>query len=403
MADEHYDYINGTGVIVPQTSETLDAVRSDWRAVFGQDFSVEPSTPQGRIIELIAASRIFALGACALVANQINIDLASGQFLDSIGLLFGLTRNAATRTRVFVALGGIPGTVIPAGSIAKTADGDAFYLENDAAIGTGGSVNAYFLSSETGPIPAAAGSLAKIVSQVLGWETITNGAAGELGADAESDYDFRIRIKDSRYQGVSLVGDIKSALNAVPNIKSSYIYNNGSNQTVQYDGVSINPHSVLIVVEGGEDHAVAEAIFSKLSGGCGLTAIAGQSVNESVVDGSYGTSYPIIFNRPEAVPVSVEISVRNDGFSGEDIATSVKDAIVNWANWQAEGLDGVSIGDPVSPFGIASVVSRQIPTLYVSNVLIAKQEDTPAAQEIDFTIAEIASFSADDITVNILD
>lgn len=403
MADEYYSYINGTGTIVPQTSEVLEGVRNDWRAVFGEDFSVEPSTPQGRIMELMAATRIFALGACALAANQMNINLASGQFLDSLGTVFGVSRKEAARTRVLVSLGGVPGTVIPAGALAKTQEGDSFYLENDATIGSDGSASAYFLSSETGAVPAPAGSLSKIVSQVLGWETVSNGSAGQMGSAAESDYDFRVRIKDSRYRGTSLVGDIKSALNSVPNIKSSYIYNNGSSQTVQYDGVSIDPHSVLIVVEGGEDQAVAEAVFSKISGGCGMTAISGQSVVESVADGAYGTNYPITFNRPRQVPITVQISVRNDGYSGQDIADAVKEAIVGWSNWQVEGIDGVEIGAPVSPFGIASVVTAQIPALYVSNVLIAKDGGAPAAQEIDFTVAEIAVFSEENITVNILD
>ena len=68
---ELYDYITSEGVIVPKTSDILSEVRSEWLSIF-PSMNLDSSTPQGRIIELIAQLRKEEIGLAALLANQIN-------------------------------------------------------------------------------------------------------------------------------------------------------------------------------------------------------------------------------------------------------------------------------------------------------------------------------------------
>lgn len=41
-----YQYIESTGVIVPDTETLLDEVQQVWRGILGEDMPVDPETPQ---------------------------------------------------------------------------------------------------------------------------------------------------------------------------------------------------------------------------------------------------------------------------------------------------------------------------------------------------------------------
>lgn len=399
---DYYKYNSQQGVIVPDTADVKTDVENEYISNFGASMNTQASSPQGRLIEMETLSRVGVVGFCALIANQINIDYATGEYLDAIGAFYGVARKGATRTRVLATIGGVDGTVIPAGSLAKTTAGDEFYLENAVTIPNSGNTTAYFLSSETGAIPCVVGTLTEIVSQTIGWETVSNPSAAVLGAELESDFEYRKRIKAARYTGVAILDAIRGKLQLVDNVKSSFVYDNGTNSTITYDGISIDPHSLLIVVDGGTNADVAEAIFKSVSAGCGYTAISGQSVTESVVDGSYGVSYNITFNRPDVLDFDVVIDVRANDYTGDDLEGDVKQAVLNWATGGVEGVDGLKIGQNVSPFEIGAAVSDLLPTIYVKGVKICLHGGTPASTELTCTVAEIYSVSLANITVNVV-
>lgn len=400
MADL-YEYNTEQGIIVPDTDEIKTDVENEYMSVFGADLDLSASTPQGRLIELESLARQQAVGLCALVANQINIDYATGQYLDAIGAFYGVSRIGATRTRVLADVAGVYGTIIPAGSIAATDAGDRFYAENDIEIPVGGSTSGYFLAEELGEIPCATHALSEIVTQVIGWESIDNGAAAQIGQNIESDLAFRKRIKNTRYTGNSLIQSIQGALNQVENVKSSFVYDNGTNAAVTYDGITVAAHSILIVVDGGTNNDVAKAILGKKSSGSAYTAISGQSVTVSVPDGAYGVNYPVTFNRPDQLAFDIVIDVVQNTYTGSDLEQAVKDAIESWANGEVAGVDGLKIGQNVSPYEIGAAVSEKIPQIYVKSVKICLHGGTPAATELTCTVGQIYTISESNITVTV--
>lgn len=403
MADEYYNYIKDTGVIVPDTATVKSEIEDDWRTIFGADFDVSEETPQGRIIEMITQGRVFTLGITALMANQINIDYATGSLLDAIGSFYGIPRFGATYTNVLATLTGQPNTTIPAGSLAETDDGDRFALTTDVLLPSSGSNTAYFSSVVSGAIPCPVGSLNKIVNSVLGWETVINDVAGNVGVEQESDFDFRRRIKASRYTGISLVQSIGSAINQVTGVLSSFVMDNGNADPIVYEGITLDAHSILCIIDGGSDHDVADAIFRKKSSGSAYTAIPDQSVVVPIVDGFYQVEYDVTFNRPKSVSIVINISVKRGEYTGEDLQSDVKNAIVNWSIGGVESVDGMKIGNDISPFEIAAAVSEQIPSIFVSNCQIGIKPETGdptlSTDVIPITIAEKGTIDINDITV----
>ena len=399
---DFYKYETTQGIIIPDTADVKTEVENEFYSNFGGDMDLQESTPQGRLVEMETLSRVGVVGICALVANQINLDYATGQFLDAIGAFYGVERKGATHTRVLATLTGVSGTIIQAGAFAKTTVGDLFYLENTTEIPASGSITAYFLSSEYGAIPCATGTLTQIISQTIGWETVSNPASASVGSDMESDFDYKKRIKNARYTGSSLLESIKSNLQLVDNVKSSFVYDNGTGSAITYDGVSIDAHSLLVVVDGGTDSDIAKAIFDKKSAGCGYTAISGQSTTVGAIDGAYGVSYNVIFNRPSVLNIDVSVDVRQNEYTGTDLQGDVKNAVLNWANGGVENVDGLKIGQNVSPFEIASAISEQMPSIYVKRVRVCVHGGSLSTNELTCTIAQVYAVSESNISVNVV-
>ena len=181
MSTPPYEYLSNTGVIVPDTTDILSGVQTEFQTVFGSDLIVTPDTPQGVLITAEALARAEVVNNNAALANQINPNVAGGVFLDAIMALTGVQRTAQTQTLVTnVTLTGIAGTVIPAGSQAQTSVGDVFQSLSTVILSAGGTAIVNFSSVAYGAIPCSvsAAALDQVVSSVLGWETVTNNAIG---------------------------------------------------------------------------------------------------------------------------------------------------------------------------------------------------------------------------------
>lgn len=398
---DDYVYVSDSGIILPDTATIQDQVIADFKNALGQDLDVTPETPQGRLIQLITDYRVNTLGINAYNANQINLRYATGRFLDALGSFFGVTRISASSTRVLADIVGSSGTIIPAGSQAQTNEGNIFYAENNITIGANGNATGYFLSLEKGSIPCSTNSLNTIVNAVLGWETITNSASATIGTEQESDSDFRKRIMNSRISGISLMSAIKGKLENINNVVSSWAYDNYTDSVITYQGIDIDPHSIVVVVDGGDNEDIAKALYEVKTGGTGYTAINNQSETITVRDEAYGTQYNVTFNRPEDINFAIKISVKNINYSGSDLENQIKEAIINWSLGLISGVDGLKIGQNISPFEISAAVSSVIPEIYIKKCEIGLLGGAFSTNELAITIAQIGRISQSNITVTV--
>lgn len=109
MADDLITYITSSGIIVPNTDNVISELQTEWIRQFGAQLSLDSSTPQGRIIETQAMVRKGTLGACAMVANQLNPNRAFGIFLDAHGAFFGVNRPSGRNSEILdVLMAGTP-------------------------------------------------------------------------------------------------------------------------------------------------------------------------------------------------------------------------------------------------------------------------------------------------------
>ena len=369
----NYQYVDSTGVIIPDTGDLLTTVQDEYKQAFGEDMPLNPSTPQGILITGETLARDAVVRNNAAVANQINPNVAGGVFLDAIWALTGGQRVAAVRSTVTATLTGVSGTTVPQGSIAATSAGDQFQTISTVTIGMSGSVSANFESVVAGAIPCAAGALTQIVSQVLGWETVTNADAAIVGSGTESDEKSRSRRRNTLgLLGRSLSVSILSAVYAVADVRSAVYRENFSTSAETIDGILIDANSIYVCVDGGLASDIGQALLSSKSGGCGYTG----DTTVSVTDATSGQVYSVKFQRPDEIQILVRVTVKSAA-SISDPESVVVDAIVAYANGELDGEDGLTVGEDVSPFEIGGAVNRANPTIYVRKVEIAVAAITP--------------------------
>jgi len=394
-----YQYIDQTGLIVPDTAAVQAVVEDEYRAVFGQDLVTTPNTPQGVLIAAEVTARAEVLRNNALLANQINPNLAGGVFLDAIWALTGGQRIAASRSVIEgVELLGLAGTVIPAGSQASLEDGTLFETTAEVTLDLAGEAVVNFQAVDAGPIAANPGALNQIVTAVLGWDSVTNPNAATLGRDQETDLASRVRRKNTlSLQNVALSAAITSALYDTPNVRSLVFRENVTASTATVDGISLLPHSIWVCVDGGTDQAVALTLLTHKSLGANWNG----ATTVNVTDPASGQVYPVKFERPTAVPVKARFTVRNAG-ALTDPVTLVRQAVLDYAAGLQEGEAGFVVGASVSAFELAAAINRQAPGVYVQNAEVSLLSPTTWGSQVVLALNQIATILAAQIEVTVV-
>jgi len=387
-----YQYVIPTGLVVPDTSQTLTQVQQEWETAFGADLIVTPDTPQGVMITAETLARNNVINNNAAVANQINPNIAGGVFLDAILALTGVQREAQTPTVVpNVTVTGVVGTTIPQGVQAKTSAGDIFRSTSTVVIPSGGTTTVNFQAVEYGPVACAINALNTIVTAVIGWETVDNSTAGTLGTTTQSDAAARaFRQNTLAFQGLSLAEAITSALYAVPGVTSLIFQENVAGTTSVINSITMGSHSVYACVEGGTDNDVAAALLENKSSGAGWNG----STTVSVLEPASGQTYSVKFDRPAQIGILIRATVKN---VSTDAATQ---ALLDYANGVIPGVAGFVVGASVSPFELAGAIITENPGAYVSSCTISQISPVSfSVSQIPIAVNQIAITSLSNITI----
>ncbi len=146
------------------------------------------------------------------------------------------------------------------------------------------------------------GDLDSIVTLVPGWERVSNLHQGAVGHQRETDAQLRARYRLGvfRFGAGTLPSIGPNVLNEVPGIVDIRVFDNTGDVI---DVAGRKPHSVHVVVDGGIDEDIAQAIYRYKSGG-----IDTNGAITKVLDTAEGQQI-IQFDRPQAVYVWVRALV----------------------------------------------------------------------------------------------
>lgn len=180
-----------------------------------------------------------------------------------------------------------------------------------------------FLSTDYNSTVFPAGTITKIVSNLsTGLNWVENRLAGIAGRDEAEDWELRQDFIEQKYvNSKSLTNSTKSYLlkNVVGVTKVVGLQND---EDVE-DENGLSPHSVMFVVEGGDEEEIALGIFTTKTGGI--------NTNGSIVKTVYGDNnepITIRFNRPAYVYTWIRITITGIKVS-PDYETAIKKLIIS--------------------------------------------------------------------------
>lgn len=318
------------GFVAPSEAEILLGVKSDFNTAFGGNLNPADETPQGQLAVSLAAIVGNANDIYTALINQVDPAYADGRMQDAIARIYFLTRNPSQPTTVSAIISGLPGTIIPIGSLAKSADGAIFSCTEEGVISNAGTVSLTFANTTPGPIPIAPTALNIVYRAIPGWDGITNPGAGILGRDVETRAEFELRRAASvALNAAGTLPSIRASVLNVANVVDVYATENNTNAPVTTGGVTIAPHSLYVAVAGGLASAVARAIWTKKNPGCGYTGTTVETVTDN--NSGYALPYPaydVRFTIPAALPVAFIVTIANDDLVPDNAADLIKAAIV---------------------------------------------------------------------------
>lgn len=165
---------------------------------------------------------------------------------------------------------------------------------------------ANFYTGDYGKVVLPYGIIRKMVNNIPGFDAVTNLLEPVYGRLQETDTELRqAYIAKSALRSNTMVDSIVSELlNNVAGIESASGYENDTDVT---DARGLPPHSVEIIVEGGEEQEIASAILMRKAGGIWTHG----SIKVSVPT-AYGDSVDIRFNRPERIHVWLKVKLKGD-------------------------------------------------------------------------------------------
>ena len=243
-----------------------------------------------------------------------------------------------------------------------------------------------------GAVDPDTGTVTSIVTTTPGWSAVNNEYSTDVGADAESDIALRQRWNRSLYMRASAMTDAISAgvKNNVIGINDCTTYENTSDE-VDSDGRP--PHSIEVVVDGGEDAAIAQEIWRLKAGG--IDTYGSESALASDVKGMLHTVH---FNRPVRIKIWLKVTVSKnpDREMAPSAALDIAQALL--AKGQAQ-----TMGEDVVLQRYFAAVFQAAPGVGYIN-LTATSGDTAGTYSTDniaISLRQIAVFDAARIEVNV--
>ncbi|MHC9164352.1 baseplate J/gp47 family protein [Pseudomonas aeruginosa] len=374
------------GYVGQRLDSILEELDGGFRAIYGNDIDLAPDSPDGQMLGLIAQIRADLEELGEAIYRALDPDHASGAWLEQRAAYAGLLRRRARYSYLRgVLLSGCPGAVLPAGAVVRDINQGRWQLIGETLLGGDGSARGDFRSLELGAFPLPADSPLTLETLAPGWSAARNRQPAEVGVEEETDAELRARFFRSRARPAqnSLDGMVAEILQLADVCEVVGLENTGN----QADANGVPAHSLNLIVDGGDEQAIATVIFQRKTAGTGLRG----DVEVTLAD-SQGIARRLRFDRPQVIACRALIEVRRDAeFSAVDGA-AIKSALA---------ASDFGIGQDVQLSRLYSPVNT-VQGFWVSQLKIARVGQTPVAANIEIGVRQRARFDPADIEVVVL-
>nr|DAU48968.1 MAG TPA: Baseplate J like protein [Caudoviricetes sp.] len=372
------------GIKIERLDSIVSTLENGLRQIYGQNIDLSPNTPDGQVVGLLAQIRMDFEELAENVYRQLDPDVATGAWLEQRVAYAGLMRRGANYSYLrSVALTGEPNTRLYSGIVVSDTHKVRWVLASDVTLDSNGSARADFRSEQLGAFNLAKNTNLTIETITLGLISATTQEDAEVGIEEETDIQLRERFLFSRTKNAQNSAEaINAKIAALPDVKHVRVL---ENNTGQRDSFGVEPHSINVIVNGGDSADIADVIYQNKGAGVGLqgdTQVTLQRDNEQRV---------IKFDR--AAMVDIQISMRCVRY--EDFTQINKSEITEQLAKQV-----FNIGQTVSLSRLYSPIN-QVGGFWVKELKIARKGQQLKAENVVLQPREIARILPNDVTIEV--
>lgn len=299
----------------------------------------------------------------------------------------------------FNVVGGIHILFVGESLISRQPTVDAYTLErNSTLLGVEGYYSTdeatSIIASDTGALTVPALSIREIVTPIVGLDDVVNFDPGIAGLDRETDAELRDRrASELQKAGTATLLGMREAIENVPNVSVVTIIENATDVT-DSDGRPRQSFEAYVI--GGDDDAVAQAIYDSKPIGIQPVTTAGVSEQRSgTVTDVNGEDLVVEFSEPADVPMLVVVTGTKDSNYPADGDDQIKQALLDY-------FDTLALGDDVLNHLLYTPVNTVpgIITLAITQDTVAG--GTPTASNTTIAATERATLIDANITVTMV-
>lgn len=361
--------IDASGLIVPSYQDVLDYFIEQTKSIYGDDIYLAEDSQDYQFLSTFSLLFYDICQCLILDYNSHNPDTAIGVALDRVASYMGIKRKSGISSTALLTCKGVPGTIVSYGSVIDV-NGYIWQLEKEFEIPESGEIDVISSCVDYGAIQAPIGTINKINTPTSGWESVTNKYPATIGSDIETDSELRERLfKATSGSALTVLDSILANVEALNNVVRIKGY---ENFTSDYDELGLPPHSIALVVEGGDENEIANIIFNKKTPGTdtfGTTKVKITTSSEQELE--------ISFSRPEYKNVNVSVTITKLSNFTDAVEADIKNNIV-------QEFSELSIGQTLYASNLYYAIlsaSGDIssPSFFVNSVLVDNSQKVEAS------------------------
>lgn len=392
------------GMEVAEFVDVRDAIIKRYKEVYGSDIDLSTASADGVFVNDMALIINNILQVMKSLYSNLNVDTASGIYLDALCRLANVNRMGATKSTASIIITSLLTTGDPVtfgdtdenGNVTNQItfvdkSGTEWVGDVSVTLGPGESAEVKVTCTESGPIDAPAGWIAQtLLVMNLKVEQIEDAVRG---SNEESDTELRQRrAQSSGANGISVLESLVGALLEVTGIDDVSIYNNNTleNATAK-DGTTIAPHNMYIIVRQQNglniaDATIGDLIYTKLTPGIKTTASTATSTNGTAksyefipqmlgVTINYLNQF-VYWKKAVAIKPTITAKIKPTQYFTENEFAMIAQEVYNYAN-------NIKLGDSIDADQIFIAILEADPefkgqrtyTVSVSNVSVASTDN----------------------------
>lgn len=378
-----------SGVIAPTYYEAVEHLKNEYRAIYGLDVYLENDSQDGQWIGVLARVISDCGAVCVDVFSTFSPKTATYEALSRNVAINGIQRAIPTHSTVDLELTGVSGTTITNG-YSPDVNGKKWLFPETVVFPSTGKTTITATAEEAGAILALPNSITTKGKPTRGWLGVTNPTSSTLGMSVESDAKLRQRQALSvATPSQSKTDGIKGAIFSLSGVSRCKTYENDGDSV---DQIGLPPHSLCIVVSGGDVNEIAQIMRAKKSMGC---AYFGNT--QVVVIDSFQEPVTISLYRPDIVNIGFHIGLTSSAEYTTEIGDEVKQAVADYVN-QLDIGDKIALNKIYVPAGLYGNLHSMTYEIYSIKITANDQ-----IQESDFKLDfnQVAYCDTDNIEINI--